>query len=549
MAIGILVGLGYWILARQYDLAEVEKMSGGTVYFDAKGRELPSMGGQQRRMISYEELPEDLVLALLAREDSRFMEHFGVDFRGVARAMVKNIKTQEFSEGASTLSMQLTRNTYDLRAKSIHRKLLEAVVTLRLERRYSKSEIITHYLNRVYFGSGCYGIEEAARTYFGRSVSELNPGECCLLVGILRGPHIFSPFRDLEAALAQRDQVIGRLVAVGAVDEDEKQTWLGYPIRLLSVESRAVERSYGLQWVRNELNEVVGDNELVHKQLRVNTSLDRDAQARLDEGLARVFHEIEMTEAWSHPARARGDRTGFVQCAAIWLNPQSGEIKAIVGGRNPEEDYFNRALLARRDLGRAYAAIVNAAVVEKGELIIRGNPVASGRLVGPAEVARISKRLRLATERRDEDLYRGAISASPVEFAKAMATLAAQGKRPELHVVKELHDKDGELLLRTEHSSHSAISRGAAETALQFWPFQPFDELLEQNDGARSSKKPEVFLVEESFGGRDVWCVAMVGTDDLCVVWSGFDEPKKIELIDLLKDRLAKSLMKIIANH
>src|SRR5690606_5231649 len=158
-------------------------------------------------------LPDFLVKALQAREDARFFDHAGVDFRGLARATVRNLKDRDFTQGASTLTMQLARNTYDIRAKSLHRKFLEIALTLRIEARYSKDEIPAHYLTRIYSGAGAEDIEQAARTYCGRSVLALNESDCAMIAGIIRGPHIFSPLRDFEAALEQRDQTLARMVA------------------------------------------------------------------------------------------------------------------------------------------------------------------------------------------------------------------------------------------------------------------------------------------------------------------------------------------------
>ncbi len=154
----------YFMLAMRYDMDEVAKLPAGTIYFDRKGAEITAPGGAGRKLVKREDIPDFLVKSLRAREDARFFEHNGVDVRGLARATVRNVKDRDFTQGASTLSMQLARNCYKMKQKSLHRKFLEIALTLRIESRYTKDEILTHYLNRIYFGAGADGIEQAAQT-------------------------------------------------------------------------------------------------------------------------------------------------------------------------------------------------------------------------------------------------------------------------------------------------------------------------------------------------------------------------------------------------
>ena len=181
------IAFSYFCMAMRFDLDEVARLPASNRVLDRNGKEIAASTGESRRLITRADLPDFLVKSLQAREDARFFEHSGVDVRGLIRATFRNVKDWDFTQGASTLSMQLARNTYDIRAKSLHRKFLEIALTLRIESRYTKDEILTGYLNRIYFGSGCHGIEEASRTYFGRSVRDLNEGECAMIVGIIRG--------------------------------------------------------------------------------------------------------------------------------------------------------------------------------------------------------------------------------------------------------------------------------------------------------------------------------------------------------------------------
>ena len=180
------IAIFYFYLALKFDLSEVAKIPERSTVLDRHGETYGLIHGERRRVITRDELPDVMVQALRAREDLRFYDHSGVDIKGLARATLRNIKDWSFTQGASTLTMQLARNSYDdMSAKSLHRKFLEIALTLRIEGRYSKDEILANYLNRIYFGSGCHGVEEAAQTYFGRPVSELNTGESAMLIGII----------------------------------------------------------------------------------------------------------------------------------------------------------------------------------------------------------------------------------------------------------------------------------------------------------------------------------------------------------------------------
>ena len=212
------VAFFYFMLAMRFDMDEVARLPAGTTFYDRKGVEIAAPGGSGRKLVKRTDLPDFLVKSLQAREDARFFDHHGVDVRGLVRATVRNLKDRDFTQGASTLSMQLARNSFKMKQKSLHRKFLEIALTLRVESRYTKDEILTHYLNRIYFGAGADGIEQAARTYFGKATRDLTDGECALIVGIIRGPHCFSPFRNLDAALEQRDQTLTRMVAMGFID-------------------------------------------------------------------------------------------------------------------------------------------------------------------------------------------------------------------------------------------------------------------------------------------------------------------------------------------
>jgi penicillin-binding protein 1A len=194
-----------------------------TMVMDSQGELLGRMYGENRIVVPFSQVSPDFIKALLAREDSRFYDHSGIDYVGVARAFVRNIKDGRVVQGASTITMQLARNSYpDLNDRSFHRKLLEMMLARRIEKVWSKNQILEHYVNRIFFGTGLYGIQRASQVYFGKHASQLNLSESAMIAGIIRSPVRFSPFRNFEGATKERDDVLKRMLQTKVITEEEE---------------------------------------------------------------------------------------------------------------------------------------------------------------------------------------------------------------------------------------------------------------------------------------------------------------------------------------
>ncbi|RYD23976.1 MAG: penicillin-binding protein, partial [Verrucomicrobiaceae bacterium] len=476
------------------------------------------------KLVTREEIPDFLVKSLRAREDARFFEHSGIDVRGLLRATVRNVKDRNFTQGASTLSMQLARNSFKMKQKSIHRKLLEIALTLRLEARYSKDEILTHYLNRIYFGAGADGIEQAARTYFGKPTSQLSDGECALIVGIIRGPHIFSPFRDLDAALSQRNQTLNRLVAMGLIDKKRRDAIAAEPVKLVSEDHRETQTSYALQAVRRELDRVLDSDEIQLGGLHVHTTLDAAWQKRLEEELTRAVEDLEHEKNWPHPPEAKhtpGTEPAYIQYAAVTTETRSGGVLALIGGRNYTHSRFDRTR-SSRDLGSAFEPFVAAAAAERGKLVLPGKPVQTGRQIGPAEVERLAKRCGIAGPfLKTEDLFRGSVAATPLEMSVGLATLGNQGKRPKPFLIREIRDSADEVLYKAKPDLTQALTPAAALDATS---------VLRRSGGTRC-------FTGATGSERDAWTLRL-GPSGATAIWLGFDKPTAIAREPRLKSLL-----------
>ena len=215
------VVLFYAIWAQTYDLKKVGDMPERNTVFDVDGKIYSRLAGANRVIVPLNEVSPFFIDALLVREDSRFFEHGGIDWRGIARALYRDVMSASAKEGASSITQQLARNSLPLGGRTLSRKVLEAMVALRIERDFTKQQILEAYVNRIYFGAGCYGVQTASLAYFGKDAAKLNLSEAAILAGLIRSPNRFSPLRNPEGAALQRDTVLDRLVELKKISRNQ----------------------------------------------------------------------------------------------------------------------------------------------------------------------------------------------------------------------------------------------------------------------------------------------------------------------------------------
>src|SRR5216110_3724882 len=219
--LGVLIFYSAW--AQTFDMKKVGEMPERNTVFDVDGKIYSRLAGANRLKVSLNEVSPFFITAVLAREDARFYEHQGIDWRGILRALVHDVLSGSAKEGASSITQQLARNSLPLGGRTISRKLLEAMVALRIERQFTKQQILELYVNRIYFGAGCYGVETASQAYFGKSASKLNLPEAALLAGLIRSPNRFSPLKNPEGAAMQRNAVLDRMVQLKKITPAEAE--------------------------------------------------------------------------------------------------------------------------------------------------------------------------------------------------------------------------------------------------------------------------------------------------------------------------------------
>jgi penicillin-binding protein 1A len=420
--------------------------------------------------------------------------------------------------------MQLARNSFKMKQKSLHRKFLEIALTLRVEAHYTKDEILTHYLNRIYFGAGADGVEQAAQTYFGKSTRDLNEGECAMIVGIIRGPHIFSPFRNLKAAIEQRDQTLNRLIAMALIDVAHRDRIMAQPVKLVSEEQRETQTSYALQAVRRELDGILEQDDIRLGGLKVDTTLNAAWQNRLEVELTHAVEDLEREKGWPHETEAShvsGTPPSYLQYAAVTTDTHTGATLALIGGRNYSDSRFDRTR-SSRDLGSAFEPFVAAAAAERGKLVLPGKPVQTGRQIGPAEVERLAKRCGIEGPfLQTEDLFRGSVAATPLEMSVGLATLGNQGKRAKPYLIKRVRDATGEVIYTAKPVLSAALSPAAAIDATS---------VLQRSGGTRC-------FTGATGSERDAWTLRL-GPSGATAIWLGFDKPTVIAREPRLKSLL-----------
>ncbi|MDF1656255.1 MAG: transglycosylase domain-containing protein [Verrucomicrobiales bacterium] len=358
--------------ADSYDLGMVDKLEAGSVAYDSNGRILGQVALKDRRVVELGEVPQHFIDALVATEDSRFYDHHGVDPKGIARAAVANLKAGGIRQGGSTITQQLARHAFDLSGRTFERKFLELFLSMRIEEKLSKDEILEHYINRIYLGSGYYGVEAASYGYFGKSSSKLSIGEAATLASIIKSPNRLSPFRNPDLAVEARNLTLRRMSVVGSISDEQFSTLTSMPLETVGEEKREQRPDYVLAAVRREAREILGQYHDLD-DLRINTSVNRDIQEQATEVLSVRLERIERHPQFRHASKAELEEmdsgtADYLQGAIIVLNNETGQIVSAVGSRDFGDSEFDRVWNAKRKPGTTIAPFVYAAAFDASVL-------------------------------------------------------------------------------------------------------------------------------------------------------------------------------------
>ena len=370
--------------AAAFDLTQLEQMESASVILDRNDKIFGQIYVENRETIAYDQLPADLINAVVATEDNKFYQHSGYDLLGIARAALKNAAAGHVRQGASTITQQLARNSFELKGKTVRRKLLEILLARRIEAQFGKQKIMELYLNRVYFGGGLYGAEAAARGYFDKPAREMSLAECATLAGLLKSPNKLSPWTDRAASREARNFVLNRMRELGFIDAVKWQSTQSEPL-VIGNRQNARGQNYAIDYIRQQVIAAVGWDRAMSDGFRIHTTVDATLQNIAEKSLRAHLDEAERHPGYDHqtyeqyaallrdfrpanssPNEKKPPPPEYLQGAVIALDNSSGGIVALVGGRDFEHNEFDRALQAKRPPGTAMKPFVYAAAFEKG---------------------------------------------------------------------------------------------------------------------------------------------------------------------------------------
>jgi penicillin-binding protein 1A len=575
---GLSVFLFYAGWAATFDMKKVGEMPERNTVFDFDGKIYSRLAGANRLKVSLDEVSPLFVDALLAREDTRFYQHPGVDWRGIVRALVRDVLSGSTKEGASSITQQLARNSLPLGGRTLNRKILEAMVALRIEEKFTKQQILELYINRIYFGSGCYGVETASQAYFGKNASKLNLSEAALLAGLIRSPNRFSPLKNPEGAAIQRDTVLDRMVELKRISvaeaEQAKLTKVNaHPKRLLQI-----QENYAMDAVQRDLNVILTQDQIDNGGLFIYTTLDPTVQNAAQQALEMQLTKIERQSNFHHPLKANyqppenGEDSSmpYLEGAVVAIDNASGGIRGLVGGRDYSQSKFNRALApANRQVGSAFkpfvytlafshgllpGAAISDGPIQPGEIEGAGNwapgnsdgtyggvqpcsyglihsrntmSVRVGQFAGLDAVQKVATTLNLSENApHGPAIYIGSFETNLKALTAAYTVFPNAGVRKQAYIIERIDDQEHHPVYRAAHIAVPALDPSAAWMTSQL-----MEEVLTSGTAASARslgfKLPAAGKTGTTNDYKDAWFIGYTSTLT-CGVWVGFDQPVTI---------------------
>ncbi len=523
---------------------------------------------ERRQLISIDQVPQDVIYAILAAEDKRFYEHRGLDPWGILRAVYINLHQAEIRQGGSTITQQLAKNYFLTPDRTLSRKLKELFMSITMEFMYEKNEILEIYLNEIYLGqkgtAAINGLGEASYFYFGKPVSELSLIEGTTIAGLIKGPNYYSPYVDKKRCQDRRNMVLNTMYKDGWISGEELQTALLAPVNTIGFKDYGKKAPYFIDYLSKQLTTLYSPESLSSLGLSIYTTLDTQVQMAAERALRTGLERLEKSD----PSLNRSDHEKKLQGAIIVMQPKTGYVLAMVGGRNYGVSQFNRITQARRQPGSAFKPFVYLSALDQftpasmlsneprsyevnGELWQPQNyaPIAEDRvslrdaLTKSINLATVDLAMQIGLDRilstttsfhfstpfePYPSLSLGAFEVIPLELALAYSPFAASGVLPYPLSLKEVLDENGQILERRHMTIERVISPEKA-----FIMSSMLRSVVDEGT-ARSLKGMGIaFPVAGKTGTtnnfRDGWFVGYT-PDILALVWVGFDDGDSIHL-------------------
>lgn len=542
-----------------------------TQVLDRDSHLLATLASERRIVVPLRRIPANVSGAFLAVEDKRFYQHHGVDWRRALGALARDVRTRSWSQGFSTITMQLARNVFPeqlSRAKTLRRKLGEVVFAGQVEKAFRKDEILEMYLNQIYLGNGLYGVEAAAQGYFGKPVGQLTNAEAAMLAALPKAPSYYDPRRNAEGVRVRRDLVLELMAHAGVISDADAVEAKAKPLGLIAPREASGAAPYFVAAVRRELIQRLGPDAET-RGYRVYTTLDPRMQATAQRELVKQVQAVESGRMgrFRHPSCARGSSNpgNCLQGLFVAMDPLTGEVSALVGGRDYALSQFDRVTQAKRQAGSAFKPIVFAAAIADGipittpllgpdatdslgtyrpadhvseaenvdlrdALRLSSNraTVVLGNRVGVSRVMAEAKDLGLTTPMRPyESSFIGAGEVVPMELVAAYSVFASGGTLVKPRLIRKVVDPEGRIVYQS-----AAERRFVLSPAVAFMTTSLMRDVVDRGTGngvraALPASIPAAGKTGTTDEGADVWFIGV--TPDLVAgVWLGFDRPQAI---------------------
>ena len=530
---------------------------------------------EERHLVKLDEVSPLLLRAIIDVEDQRFYEHHGVDLAGIVRALWIDLRTRRIVQGGSTLTQQLMKNFFLTDERSIKRKLTEALMALVVERRFSKQEILENYINEIYLGQkgaqGIYGVWEASRFYFGKEPQDLSVAEVAMLASLTKAPNRYSPFRDPERALRRRNYALTLMLKQGDIDAEQFATAVHEPLHLASLVNETKDAPYFVDFVRQELSQNYPADVLTTEGLRIYTALDMQLQRLAQQSLQTGLADLERR----YPRLRAEKPAGQLEACLMAIQPQTGVIKAMVGGRDYRVTQFNRCTQALRQPGSVFKPFTYLAAFEQTrhsaepilpttriedepfewafdsqvwspanykkrylgmvtvrealEFSLNSATARLARDVGLPPIIDMARRLGITSPLPPyPSLVLGSAEVTPFEVAQAFAALANGGLRTTPIGIKKVYDRSARTIERNPVQVEQVVPADTAYLVTHL-----MEGVLERGT-ARSARKLGFTRAAAGKTGTtndygDAWFVGFT-PDLLAVVWVGFDQRRALNL-------------------
>jgi penicillin-binding protein 1A len=576
---GFAVFLFYGTWAQTFDMKNVGEMPERNTVYDVDGKIYSRLAGANRLKVSLSEVSPFFISAVLAREDARFYQHKGIDWWGILRAAVRDITSGSAKEGASSITQQLARNSLPLGGRTLSRKVLEAMVALRIERQFTKQQILELYVNRIYFGTGCYGVETASQAYFSKSASKLDLSEAAILAGLIRSPNRLSPLKNPKGAAMQGNVVLDRMVALKKITSAQAEQAKIAKITPHPKRLPQIQENYAMDAVQRDLSQLLTQDQIDNGGMSIYTTLDPAVQNTAQDALEKQLSKIEHQSNFHHPPKAdykppengEGDSSmPYLEGAVVVIDNGSGGIRGLVGGRDYAQSKFNRALApANRQVGSAFkpfvytvafshgllpSSAISDGPIQPGEIEGAGNwspansdgtyggtllcsyglihsrntmSVRVGQFAGLNTVQKVANDLGISQNvPHGPAIYIGSFETDLKDLTAAYSIFPNAGLRKQAYIIERIDNQQHKPIYRTAHISAPALDPGAAWMTSRL-----MEEVLTQGTAASARslgfKLPAAGKTGTTNDYKDAWFVGYTSTLT-CGVWVGFDQPTTI---------------------